>query len=151
MSKNKTIGLISLILGIAVLIGAANIKVAKMAVSMGDPGPKVFPFMAGGLLTLCGIGLFFSRQEDGEVFMTREQWLRVAALFGVFIGYVVLLYLFGFIIATPVLFFLMITMFAGEQKVGLPVRIGYAIGLTAVIYVLFVVLLKTYVPQGIVL
>ena len=151
MSKNKVIGLVSLVLGLITLIGAANIKVVQMAISMGDPGPKVFPFIAGGLLVICGVGLFFNKQEEQETFMTREQWIRVLVLFAVFAGYVLLLYLVGFIIATPLLLFAMITMFAGEAKVSLIVRILYAIGATAVIYVLFVVCLKTNVPIGIVL
>ena len=149
MGKDKVIGLVSFVLGIAALIGTYFIKVSKMAVSMGDPGPKVFPYVAGVLLVICGLGLFFKKSTDAKVFMTKQQWLRVLALFLAFAGYILLLYLAGFVIATPVLLFVMMTMFAGEKKPSILVRILYAMISTGVIYLLFVVLLKTNVPMGI--
>jgi hypothetical protein len=151
MSKNKVIGLVSLLLGILALIGTFMIKVAKMAVSMGDPGPKVFPSVAGVLLVICGIGLLVRREENEPVFMTKSQWMRLLALFLVFVGYVVLLYFIGFVGATTILLFVMMTMFSGAEKLSIPVRLVYAIAVTAVIYLLFAVMLKTNVPKGILL
>lgn len=149
MGKDKIIGLVSFLLGVLTLVGTYFIKVAKMAVSMGDPGPKVFPAVAGGLLVICGLGLFFKKQEDEKVFMTKVQWLRVLRLFLAFVGYLVLLYVGGFIIATPILLFVMMTMFAGEKMPSVLVRVLYAVCCTGVVYLLFVVLLKTNVPMGI--
>ena len=151
MSKDRIIGLVSLVLGALTLVGTFYIKVAKMAVSMGDPGPRVFPAVAGGLLVLCGLGLLLKKDEPQELFMTKQQWMRVLRLFLAFVGYVLLLYLFGFVVATPVLLFVMMTMFSGENPVSIPVRVIYAVAVTAVIYVLFVVMLKTNVPKGILL
>ena len=149
MHKDKIIGLVSFALGVITLIGASMIRVAKMAISMGDPGPLVFPYVAGGLLTICGIGLFFKSHAEEPVFMSRQQWMRVATLFAAFVGYVVLLYFFGFVPATPVLLFAMITMFSGEKKISILVRILYSVIVTAIIFLFFVTFLKTNIPQGI--
>ncbi|MBQ4435904.1 MAG: tripartite tricarboxylate transporter TctB family protein [Clostridia bacterium] len=149
MNKDRIVGLVSLLLGAATLIGTYFIKVAKMAVSMGDPGPKVFPTVAGVLLVICGLGLIFKKKTEEKVFMTKEQWLRVLWLFLAFVGYLVLLYVGGFIIATPILLFVMMTMFAGEKKPSILVRVLYSACCTGVIYLLFAVLLKTNVPMGI--
>ena len=148
MSKDRIVGLVSLVLGALTLIGTHLIKVAKMAVSMGDPGPKVFPTVAGVLLVICGLGLIVKRRQEEAVFMTKAQWLRVLWLFLTFVGYLLMLYVGGFIIATPILLFVMMTMFAGEKMPSILVRVIYAACCSGVIYLLFAVLLKTNVPTG---
>ena len=148
MNKDRIVGLVSLLLGAVTLIGTYSIKVAKMAVSMGDPGPKVFPTVAGVLLLICGLGLIFKKKQEEKVFMTKAQWLRVLWLFLAFVAYLGLLYVGGFIIATPILLYVMMTMFAGEKKPSILTRVIYSAGCTGIIYLLFAVLLKTNVPMG---
>ncbi len=148
MNKDRIVGLVSLLLGVITLIGTYYVKVAKMAVSMGDPGPKVFPTVAGVLLVICGLGLIIKNQKEEKPFMTKEQWLRVLWLFLAFVGYLVLLYVGGFVIATPVLLFVMMTMFAGEKRPSVLIRVIYSVACTGIIYLLFFVMLKTNIPMG---
>jgi len=148
MKKDRLIGLISLLLGGIAFALTMMIQVSASSASASEPGPKLFPMIASVLLIGCGLGLMLQKQKDYDPYMTKEQVQRLCTLFGVFVLYCVGLHFLGFVIATPVLLFLTMTMFAGEKKLSLIVRLLYSVGLTAVIYLAFVVALKTNIPSG---
>lgn len=148
MKKDRLIGLISLVLGIVALICTMMIPAPLNAASAAEPGPRLFPMIASVLLIICGLGLIFQKQKDYEPFLTKEQRMRLGALLAVFILYCVGLHFLGFLIATPIMLFVTMTMFLSGQKLSSVTRVIYSVGVTAVIYVVFVIVLKTNIPLG---
>jgi hypothetical protein len=148
VKKDKFIGAVSLLLGIVTLIATYKIKVSPTVASSGEPGPRLFPYIAGAILVLCGIGLLVQKSAESEPFLTKEQTKRLWTLFALFILYCVGLNFLGFVISTPIMLFITMTLFAGENKLKLWAKLLYSVGITAVIYLLFVVLFKTNIPSG---
>lgn len=148
MKKDRAIGLVSLALGIATMIGTMQIPISSSIASSPEPGPRLFPTIAGVLLIICGLGLILQKQKDAEPFLEKQQWKRLGVLALVFVLYCVGLSFLGFVISTPVMLFVSMTMFAGEKKLPLPAKLLYCAGVTGVIYLLFVVLFKTNIPSG---
>ena len=151
MKKDRLIGLISLVLGGIALALTMMIPMPASSTSASEPGPRLFPMIASVILIVCGLGLTLQKQKDYDPYMTKEQVKRLGILFGAFVLYCAGLHFLGFIIATPILLFVTMTMFAGEKKPSLVVRLIYSIGLTAIIYLAFVVALKTNIPTGLLL
>ncbi len=148
MKKDRLIGLISLLLGGIAFALTMMIQTSASSASAAEPGPKLFPMSASVILIACGLGLMLQKQKDYDAYLTKEQVKRLGILFGVFVLYCVGLHFLGFVIATPILLFITMTMFAGKKELSLIVRLIYSIGLTAVIYLTFVVALKTNIPAG---
>lgn len=148
MKKDRTVGLVSLVVGIIACIGTLQIKTSAAANFATDPGPRLFPMIASILLMVCGIGLIVKKQEDEEPFLTAAQWKRLALLAVVFVAYVVGLNFVGFVISTPFMLYATMTMFAGENKLPLWAKLVYSVGVTAVVYLLFVVVFKANIPLG---
>lgn len=147
MKKDRLIGLISMALGGIFLDLTLQIPLPTSS-SANEPGPRLFPMIACVLLIVCGVGLMVKKQPDAAPFLTKEQTKRMLMLLGTFILYCVGLYFVGFVIMTPILLFLTMTMFAGENKLPLVVRLVYSVGLTVLVYLVFVVFLKTNIPMG---
>lgn len=148
MKKDRLIGLVSLVLGGIFLALTLQIPMLANSSSATEPGPRLFPMIACILLIICGLGLIFQKQAESETFLTKEQAKRLFILLGAFILYCVGLYFVGFVIMTPILLFVTMSMFAGEKNLSLIVKLVYSVGLTALIYLVFVVFLKTNVPMG---
>ena len=148
MKKDRLIGLIALVLGIAALACTMMIQTPVNAASSTEPGPRLFPMIASVLLIVCGLGLIFQKQKDYEPYLTKEQWIRLGALLAAFILYCAGLHFLGFVAATPIMLFTAMTMFLGGQKLSPVIRVVYSVGVTAVIYVVFVIVLKTNIPLG---
>ncbi|MCC8125811.1 MAG: tripartite tricarboxylate transporter TctB family protein [Clostridiales bacterium] len=148
MKKDRLIGVISLIMCLVVFIAARQLKIPDSSSATGEPGPRMFPYIAAGLFFLSGIGLILQRQEEDEVFLNGKQWINLGKLLLVIIAYALGLYFVGFVIASPVMLFIAMTMMAGEKKVPLWVRIVYCILITGIIWLLFVRIFKTVLPSG---
>ncbi len=147
MTKDRTTGLIALILGIVVAIGAAQLPNSKMP---GDIGPKAFPFIAAGLLIICGTGLLISGKKKSETAYDKQQLKRLGLVVAVLLGYIIAMDLFGFIIPTYIVAFVLCTMFAkGKINVALWKRLLFAALVDGVIYTSFTYLLNMQLPKGI--
>ncbi len=147
--KDRVIGIISLLLGLVVIIAASQIPMPNSSATTGEPGPRVFPYLAGALLILSGIGLILEKQEEYEPFLTKRQWGQLGLLLLVIVLYAFGLHFFGFAIPSVVLLYVTMTMFAGDVKVSIPIKILYSIAITAFIWFIFVQVFKTVLPRGI--
>lgn len=146
MTRDRMTGITVMLLGIAVCIYTNTIPNPAGA---GDSvGPRAFPYITAGLLLLCGAGLALQKSEHQKPFLLPHQWKRMAAICGVYFGYVMLLWAFGFILATPVCLLTLATMFSAGKKVPLWSRLLFAVGVTAVLYFLFFTMLGMSLPVG---
>jgi hypothetical protein len=119
-----------------------------------DPGPAVFPILAGIILILTGTVLIIQKPDVGKKdkpYFTKEEWIRFVKLLGGFILYFFLLWLFGFIPASLVTFFIVSTMFLEGKKVVIWKQILTTIVIIFIIFTCFQILLGMRLPQGILL
>jgi len=151
MKKDRIVGIISLVLGIAALIGTFQIPVSVNIASSSEPGPRLFPMLASILLVICGIGLLIKTPGEDTVFLTKEQWKRYGKLFLAFLAYYAGLYLVGFVVSTPIILFVMMTMFAGPKKPSLVIRLLYSVGIALILFLAFEKLFKFPLPSGLLL
>ena len=116
----------------------------------GAVGPKVFPYIAAIGLLLCSIGIFFHKPHGKATkpFMDRAGWVRILKLSLLLALYPVMFIYLGFIVASIVLLFVMITMFDLEKEEPLWKRSLVSLVTTGALYVLFVHLINIRLPAG---
>ena len=143
---------------ILIVVGAAGISISMnfeaRGGNVGDPGAAFWPIMLCCGLILCSVILLVQtavaakRAEGPEEALIDYRSAGMHCVFFIFvimIGYAVMLYFFGFIIAT--LLFVAATMLAmGERR---PLWVGLTtVGITGFIYVLFAVVMNVILPKG---
>ncbi len=147
VNKDKVIAACCMILGIVYLVAAFQLPPTNL---VGDPGPKVFP-MVGGVIVIISSGAILLKRYDEmpKAAYTLEQWKKAAVMLGVFVLYTVMLWVIGYVIATPIILVLTSYMFTDDGvKVALWKRILFAAVVTAFIYWIFVKVLVMLLPMG---
>ncbi len=104
------IAAVTIAVGVGVMVGAGSITVPGSANVL---GPRAFPYVVGGLMTVAGIMVIiallrhsYGQEEGGEdVELTgRPQWLTVALLVCVLMAHVYTIYPLGWPVAGALLF-----------------------------------------------
>ena len=148
MTKDRLVGGILIALGILVAVGTKLMKVT-MRLSVGDPGPRLFPYLAAIGLVVCGAGIAASQTPDKKMLaLEPKQWKKFIRLFLVLAAYLAGLKFLGFLITTPVMTVVLIWILKQEKKVHLLAACIYALLLTAVLHVVFVRILSIVLPKG---
>ena len=127
-------------------VGTKLMKV-KMRLSVGDPGPKLFLYIAAFGMMVCGAGILFSKVPDKKMLtLDRGQWGKFGFLFLVLICYLLGLKYLGFLVSTPLAAFALIYILKQKKKINLAVAAAYSLILTGVLYLVFVKLLSIVLP-----
>ena len=147
-NKDKVIALICLVFGAVYMGTALTLPPTNLA---NDPGPKIFPVLGSGIVMLSSAAILLKRYEGApKAAYTREQWGKAIQMFAVFVVYAVLLWLVGYLVATPLALFVTSFMFTDEGvKIALWKRILFAVIVTAVLYWIFAKVLIMLLPVGI--
>lgn len=120
------------------------------AVDPNDAGPKFFPRLIAIGITICGAGMLLLPERDQTKFLEAHHWKKIAAYFGLLAGYLILMYLAGFLLATPIGLFLFIYMLAEDRKkLKWAFVAAYSVAFPILLYFSFTVLLKIMLPRGI--
>ena len=145
-------------LGVFCILFAALIAYLSMQLKAtgyeGDPGPKMFPLIGSVIMAACGIALIIAPEKETKTFLTRTQWKAAFGLFGMYVALAVMLWFFGFMIAVPVVLFIITFMLSklsvkdATVKHRLIISIIYGVVGGAVLYLAYVVGLKTQMPTG---
>lgn len=120
----------------------------------GDPGPKMFPIIGSVIMAACGIALIIAPEKNQKVFLSKEQWKAAFGLFGMYVGFALLLWLLGFMIAVPIALFVVTFMLSklsvkdSTVKRRLIISLIYGVVGGAVLYLAYVVGLKASMPGG---
>lgn len=148
-------------LGIFSLALAAFITYMSMGLEAtgyeGDPGPKMFPLIGAFIIAVCGIGVIVAPDKESKQFMTKAQWCAAGKLFAMYVAFAVLFWLFGFLVAVPVVLFVVTYMLSGlsmqgkTKKQRLLTSLIYGIVGGAVLYLLYVVALDASMPKALIL
>lgn len=148
MTKDRILGIVSV--AFSILLAALTYFTVDPKIRMaGDPGSQIFPYGTALIFALAGICLVARKPVDEErVFLTGAQWKRLFSLFLAFCGYVLLIWLLGFLLATMVMLFVVSTMFAKGKGIPTVQRVIYSVVMTVLIYVIFRYGLKVLLPSG---
>ena len=120
----------------------------------GDPGPKMFPIIGSVIMAICGIALIVAPEKEQKVFLSWKQWKAAFGLFGMYVGLALLLWLLGFMIAVPIVLFIVTFMLSklsvkdATVKRRLLISLIYGVVGGAVLYLAYVVGLKAQMPTG---
>lgn len=146
MHRDRIVGLVTVIMGALVAFGTTQIADSNMA---GDPGPKVFPFISAGILLVCGI-ILLVRKPAGEAkpFLQGQEIKRFLTIIGVIAAYIVLMWAVGFAIPTFLMVLVMCLMFGKDVKTPVWQAAIYALVVTGILYVVFVMALHLRLPVG---
>ena len=148
MYKDQALGLVLLVVSIVFIYFTTGISDSILA---GDPGPKVFPMTACILIGVCGLVLLVKPEKaEAKAFLSRQEWKRLITLFCIYVLYWGLLWLAGYRVAIPVILFIVSYLFSRGTKTKLAQIIVYTVLVTAAIFVLYVVVMETRLPEGLV-
>lgn len=149
LTKSRGLALFYIVLGIVLIYLSSQIKY-MFAVTEGDIGPKAFPTCIGIGIVLCGIGKLFSRQTKADkVFMKdKKGYLRLVAMFALFVAYILGLNYLGYIISTIAFAAVLLKMLSAEQKLAWWKILTFAVVMTLFSYFCFEKLIKVLLPQG---
>ena len=98
IKNKKDLGLGAFCIVFAAIIAYLSMQL-KATGYEGDPGPKMFPLIGSVIMAVCGIALIIAPEKEAKVFLTKEQWKAAFGLFGMYVGFALMFWLFGFIIA----------------------------------------------------
>jgi hypothetical protein len=140
--------------GVLVIIGVVVVcLVSQFSVDIRPdyPGPKVFPLISAFGFIICGAGIFIKSFVQGggeEVRLTKQGWVRIVFTLGILAIYVPALMTAGFLPATPVFLFIIVTVFAGDKKPKVSGRIIFSVVFTAVVYLAYAKIFGLSLPRG---
>ncbi len=152
VNKDRIIGAILGAVSLLYLYMTWSLPASKTATLV---GPKVFPYLASGGLLLCSVALMLKRRpatrtHGSKLFLDRNGWERVAKLLGLLVLYPVLFHYAGFISASILFLFFMITLFDLEKTVPKWKTALISIGVSLSFHGLFTILLKIQLPVGVI-
>ncbi|WP_337997560.1 tripartite tricarboxylate transporter TctB family protein [Oleispirillum naphthae] len=150
MTKNRTAGILAVVLGVFYLAGAFAVPVFDA----GDQvGPRAFPFLIAALVIGCGAALLVRdfRSAERKPFswgfaVDRVVWGRILLTMAAGIAYGLVLDDLGYLIAT----FLFMILVSSLINVGRHVQnLTIAVLFSVVTFVSFALILKLSLPRGI--
>lgn len=145
--KDQVLGIIFVV--IALVFTYLTTQLAESTLQ-GDPGPKIFPFVACFLMGASGIAMIVApSKKEGKKFLGKEEWKRLFTLYGVYVLYFVLLWVVGYRIAVPLVLLILSTLFSRGTKTGWIKILIYTVGVSAALYVLYIIVMETRLPMGI--
>ncbi len=144
MIKNRITGLVAVVLGAAVAVGAFQLPGSTI---IGDVGPAVFPFLTAGILLICGVGLLVTGGGESTALDSLEALRRLGIIFAAVLVYCVVMNYLGFVIPTIAVLFVLATLFSEDKPVVWWHKLLYAAAITLVIYFLFHNVLNLKLPD----
>lgn len=147
LTRSKVTGLVCFITGVVFSLTALGFK---PLIELNEPGPALFPMIGSVGLAICGLGIFFEKEKEEPVFLTKAGWIRVIQLAVPLLLYAVCIKFTGFIYPLPFFLFAMIMVLANKEKRPKFLTAAViSVIVTLLIYVVFTFALKVMLPSGI--
>ena len=148
LKRDQITGIVLILLGVVVAVLVSQFKVP---LSVSYPGPKALPMISVVGFVVCGAGIFWestkSKKEE-PVFLVKEGWIRILVSLALLAVYILGMKYLGFLICTPVICYILTTLYAKGSKTTLKGRILFSVALTVIIYVIYVYAFGLGVPDG---
>lgn len=151
LKKDSVIGIITLLVSAWIIWMTVGLEGSGYE---GDPGPKMFPMIGGVLMAVCGLLLVIKPEKESKAFLTKEQWKRCGIIFGTYVLFLVLMYVFGWTVGMPITLFVLtfilssVSMPDASIKKRIITSLIWAVCCGAGIYLAYKVGLKARVPKG---
>ena len=146
INKDRILGVIMLAISLLFAYYTTGIKQTNM---VGDPGPRLFPYIACFLMGFFSLILILRKNRNPyKAYMTWQQWGRFGILFGIYVINYLALYFVGYKVAVPLTAALTCFLFSKGSGVPAWKKILYVIGVAVVIWLVYVKLLETNLPAG---
>lgn len=151
IKKDAIIGIITLLVSAWIIWMTTKLPATDYA---GDPGSAMFPMIGGVLMAICGILLIIKPGADGKVFLTKDQWKKCGIIFGTYVLFLLLMYVFGWTVGMPLTLFVLTYILSGVSMPDASIKkriitsLIWAICCGAGIYLAYKVGLKARVPKG---
>ncbi|MBR4753547.1 MAG: tripartite tricarboxylate transporter TctB family protein [Lachnospiraceae bacterium] len=149
--KDRILGIASVLISLWIVMQTMALQVVE---KRGDPGSRLFPLIGAAIMLICGLALIIKPGKESKQFLTKEQWKSAGIIFGVYCLCVILFWLVGFMIAVPVVLFIITLLFQGQSRPDDPMKkrvirsLIYAVIAGAAIYVIYVIGLQADLPTG---
>lgn len=155
LNKDRVLGIILLLVSAFFAFNTTKLKATNY---VGDPGPKMFPFLGVAVCVICAVLLIIKPEKsaDGKVYLTKAQFKSAAKLLVVYALIFLLMWLLGYTITVPVILTILCFMFSKVTDENIPFvknlirSIIYAVLISLGLYLLYVVALKTQLPKGLI-
>jgi len=146
VNKDRVAGIVFAILGLAIVLIAGGIVIPK---NLSEPGPRLFPYISGGGIFLCGLGMALTKQQDeSQPYLDRQGTIRLLKAAGLMVLYYMGLDYLGFLIATPLFMFAAIILLSGGKKINLIFSIVLSLATSFLLYFLFKQAFMIFLPAG---
>lgn len=145
-SKDRIGGILMVILGVAAVVMAQSIT---QAVNSNEPGPRLFPMIAGVGIAVCGLLVALqAKPEEEEPYLDKAGWKRLAISLAAMLVYYFALTNLGFLLSTPFFTYAIIAILAGKKKTNPAVTVVVALITTIALYLTFQKAFAIMLPAG---
>ena len=146
VKKDHITGIVILLFGIVVLCLAMSIPVRPQ---IPDPGSRLFPMIGSIGMIVCGLGIILTASKEKDApFLTVEGRVRLVKVSALLAAYVFFLKYIGFLIASPVMVYMITTLFAYEKKLAFWKKALFSVVVTLLVWLLFEKVLFVMLPSG---
>ena len=151
--KDMILGIASVLISLWIVMETMGLQVIE---KRGDPGSRLFPLIGAAIMFICGLAIIIKPGSEEKKFLTKEQWKSAGLIFGVYCLCAILFWLVGFMIAVPIILFIVTFLFQGQSRPDDPkskrlIRsIIYAVIAGAALYVIYVIGLQADLPKGLI-
>ena len=145
MNKDKVSGLIFALLGVVIIVMASGIV---MPAYLTEPGPRLFPYIAGAGIFVCGLGIFLSNGQEDKVYLDKEGWKKLGLVGALLFVYYLALDYIGFLFASPFVMFAIILILGKGKKVNKIFSAALSIVAVVGLYFLFKNVFTIFLPTG---
>ena len=116
-NKDRIGGIIFAIFGALVTSMASGIR---MPANLSEPGPRLFPCIAGVGMLICGLGMAVTAKSSGDEapFLEKAGWKRLGIVALTLVLYYFGLEYIGFLIMTPIFAFAVIMILSSGKKIN---------------------------------
>ena len=150
MNRDRKFSIGMLIFSLLMMWQTSKISAAYSNIDGSDPGSKLFPYIVCILLFICSIGKFITcNKPDAGAFVGGPVGLiRIAKCLVVLCLYTFLLNKIGFILVTFLATLSLLYIMKLDRKVRFPFAVLFSAVTTAVLYVMFQMVLQVILPTG---
>lgn len=146
INKDRILGIIMLAVSLIFAYYTTGIKQTNI---VGDPGPRLFPYLSCFIIGIFSLVLILRKNRTPyKEYLTWEQWKRFWILFGIYLLNYAALYWLGYKAAIPMTVLLTCFLFSKGSDVAAWKKILYVAAVTVVMYLLYVKLLEVNLPAG---
>lgn len=146
LNKDRILGLIMLLVSLVFAYYTTGIKQTNI---VGDPGPRLFPYVSCFIIGIFSLVLIVRKNKTPyKPYLSWDQWKRYGILFGLYLLNYLALYWLGYKVAIPMTILLTCFLFSKGSGVAVWKKIIYVAVVSIVMYLLYVKLLEVNLPAG---